>query len=105
MWRSILRKSREPLTETTSRASGRDGSVAGLSVIGSLIGSLRLWRRRRRESQQLLALPDQTLRDVGLSRIDIIALLAGPTPSRPTEAAPRPCRPAFEARCVARQES
>ena len=103
MWRNILRANREPSPEPTSRSSGRDGTVAGLAFFGSLIEALRRWRRGRCEAHELLAMTDRELRDVGLTKADVIALLEGPV--RPTTASPRPHRPAVGTRSMARQGS
>lgn len=59
--------------------------VAGLGLgwlaqaFGRLLGGWFTGRRRRAEINQLLALDDRTLRDIGLRREDLLALAHGET--------------------------
>lgn len=46
--------------------------------VSRLLAALRCWRQLRRERQQLLAMNDAELRDIGLSRIDAIAAARRP---------------------------
>jgi uncharacterized protein YjiS (DUF1127 family) len=50
----------------------RNGRTGGL--FGRTLSALRDWRRRRRNRNELAALDDRTLRDIGLSRSDALYL-------------------------------
>jgi uncharacterized protein YjiS (DUF1127 family) len=50
-------------------ARARRGSRRPASGLSSVRARVQLWQRRRRGRQQLLALDDHLLRDIGISRL------------------------------------
>ena len=52
--------------------------IAHLGLIGRMVATIRLWRRRVRSRQQLRDLNDHSLKDIGLSRDAVAYEVAKP---------------------------
>lgn len=48
------------------------GRRRAAGVIGRAIGTVRLWRARRRGRRELALLDDRSLRDIAMTRVDAI---------------------------------
>ena len=48
------------------------GPSRGGAALGEAIATLRLWQARRRARQDLAGLNDEMLRDLGLTRADVV---------------------------------
>ena len=53
-----------PITTTNGRATGFSGTV---------LNTLYIWQQRARERQHLHQLSDHMLKDIGLSRVDVLS--------------------------------
>jgi len=49
----------------------KTSDLAPLTAIGRIVAAIRLWRGRARGRQQLRALDDRLLKDIGLNREDV----------------------------------
>ena len=54
------------------RRSGRPAATRRIqAALVGIVGLVREWRRRARSRAELAALDDRTLRDIGLTRVDL----------------------------------
>jgi uncharacterized protein YjiS (DUF1127 family) len=60
------------MLEALSRANGRLTADAGSIAIRRIIGTIREWRRRARSRRDLMALDPRDLRDLRLTRGDVL---------------------------------
>jgi uncharacterized protein YjiS (DUF1127 family) len=67
---------------THSTTAGTCGTSEGVDPRGTslrrLLEALAAWRRRRRQRAELYALSDRTLKDIGVSRWEIEAIVGSP---------------------------
>ncbi|EKV31733.1 hypothetical protein C882_3483 [Caenispirillum salinarum AK4] len=87
------------MTNTTRTASATSSLPAPANcnapaarggMVGRLFGRLRAWRARQDARETLYGMSDRELRDIGLSRDDILSVTARRTPAMPAAVATRP---------------
>ncbi|MBL6458392.1 DUF1127 domain-containing protein [Belnapia sp. T6] len=59
---------RDRLAEGTNGVPVPPDALHRATPLGRLVATIRLWRRRARESQELLGMSDAALHDIGISR-------------------------------------
>jgi uncharacterized protein YjiS (DUF1127 family) len=60
------------MLEALSRANGPPKADAGSMAVKRIFGTIREWRRRARSRRDLMALDPRDLRDLRLTRLDVL---------------------------------
>jgi uncharacterized protein YjiS (DUF1127 family) len=60
------------MLEALSRANGSPKADAGSLAVKKILGTIREWRRRARSRRDLMALDPRDLRDLRLTRMDVL---------------------------------